>query len=341
VKEKVFLNKRIKFFEKLKSYLKYKKTINFFTLIWLGFFASFYVSCASDVSGKKESTLTTGEVVIYADEAYTQILNDQRFIYQMKYPESNIQFVFTGEDEAMELLLNEKIQIAVVSEEPSPKIKDYFKKKGFALSICPIAKDGIVLLVNKNSPLEKLTKNQLKQLLSGEITSWNELLPDATIDQRLILGFNTRGSGIINYFRKNYLNTNEDFSANCATFDNTFCLLDSVSKQTNILGFIPYNFISDKDDSLTRAIKENFKVISLESLKDSNDFVLPSQSSIADSAYPLVRRVLVINHEGKSGLGTGFVIYMASHKGQRLMLKAGMVPAVMPGRLVRMINKNI
>lgn len=325
----------------MKSYLKYKKALNLFTLIWLSFVVSFYISCSSGVNGKKENTLTTGEVVIYADEAYTQILKDQRFIYQMKYPESDIKFVFTGEDEATELLLNEKIQIAVVSEEPSQKAKDYFKKKGFALSICPIAKDGIVLVVNKNSPLSQLTRAQLTQLLSGKITTWKELVPASTMNEKLILGFNIKGSGIIRYFRKNYLEVSEDFSSNCATFDGTMSMLDSVSKYPNIVGFIPYNFISDKDDSLARAIKQNFKFISLESLKDSSEFVLPSQSSIADSAYPLVRRVLVINHEGKSGLGTGFVIYMASHKGQRLMLKAGMVPAVMPGRLVRMINKNI
>ena len=325
----------------MKSFITYRKFIQLLNVVWLCFLVSFYVSCSSTPTNKKTDTLTTGEVVIYADEAYTQILQDEREIYQIKYPESKIKFVFTGEDDALDMILSEKAKIAVISQEPSKKVLDHFKKKGFALGICPIASDGIVLVVNKNCPLDKLTRKELTQLLSGEITRWDQLVPSSTETNKLVLGFNIKGSGIINYFRKYYLKPNQVFSPNCATFNGSMGMLDSVAKYPNILGFMPYNFISDKDDSLTRAIKEKFKFISLESLKDTSEFVLPSQSSIADSAYPLVRKVFVINHEGKSGLGTGFVIYMASHTGQRLMLKAGMVPAVMPGRLVRMVKQNI
>lgn len=312
-----------------------------FTLLWLCFISVFYVSCSSDSTVKKEETLTTGKTIIYADEAYEKILSDLRFIYEIKYPDSEIEFSFSNEDEVLNLLYNDSAKVVIVSEEPEKKILDHYRKKGFSLAICPLAKDGIVLLVNKNCPLEKLTRQQLMQLVNGQINSWSQLPGADPNAGPLILGFNTKGSGIIKYFRKHYLQSNQAFSPNSKTFNGTQSLLDSISRYANIIGFIPYNYISDKDDSTARQIKEKFKIISLESLKDSSQFVLPSQTSLADSSYPLIRRVLAINHEGKSGLGTGFVIYAASHRGQRLILKSGLVPATMPARQIRLIKKNL
>lgn len=313
-----------------------------YTAVWLAFGLLFNTGCTSEKKDKKDTaTLTTGKVTIVADEAYQPILEDQKLIYQMRYPETDFEMIYTGEDMAYNALIHDSVPLAVISFEPEQKHLDHFKQKGFPLSICPIAYDGIVIAVNKNSPLDSLTKEQLHQLLSGKISQWEQLPDHGSLTGPILLGFNCKGSGIINYFRKNILAEEEQFSPNSGTFKNTLALLDSIRKHDHLIGFIPYNYISDKDDSLTRVIKTDFKIISLESNTDSRHFVLPSQSTLADSAYPLRRRVLVINHEGKSGPGTGFVIFMTSHQGQRAMLKAGLVPATMPGRLIRIIKKSL
>ncbi|HYG52797.1 MAG TPA: substrate-binding domain-containing protein [Flavobacteriales bacterium] len=321
---------------------KYKIIMRSYNMAWAVFVPGlFYLSCSPPAKRTAaNSTLTKGEVTIYADEAYTNILNDQRFVYYMRYDEADITLKFMGEDSAMNALLDDKVKIAVVSQMPSQKNIDYFKSKGDPLVITPIASDAIVLIANKSCPLSSITRNQLTQLLNGTITEWQDLVKSDKAGGKVLLGFDQPGSGIIKYFRKYYLKEGEHFSANSGTFKGTRNLLDSLVNHPNMIGFIPYNFISDKDDTLCQAIKRDFKVISLQSLKDSGQFVLPSQSSIGDSAYPLIRKILVVNHEGKSGLGTGFVIFMASHQGQRLMLKAGLVPAIMPGRAVRFIQQN-
>lgn len=320
--------------------LKYRFVFSSLAVAGMLLLVLFYMGCTSKKEGKKNDTLTTGKTTILADEAYKPILEDQKFLYQIRYPETEFNIIYTSEDSAYESLIQDSASMAVISFEPEAQHQAYFKEKGFALNVCPIAYDGIVLVVNKNCPLQQLTKKQLEQVLTGKISTWEQLLGNTNVKGPVILGFNRKGSGIINYFKKNYLG-GQSFSSSSGTFKNTMALLDSVAVHPNLLGFIPYNYISDKDDSLTRYIKHDFKIISLQSNRDSSQFVLPSQSSLADSAYPLRRRILVVNHEGKSGLGTGFVIFMASHQGQRAMLKAGLVPVTMPGRLIRIIRKNI
>jgi phosphate transport system substrate-binding protein len=48
-----------------------------------------------------------------------------------------------------------------------------------------------------------------------------------------------------------------------------------------------------------------------------------------------VREVYTINRETFTGLGSGFIAFVAGEKGQRIILRAGMVPATMPVRLIQ------
>jgi phosphate transport system substrate-binding protein len=66
--------------------------------------------------------------------------------------------------------------------------------------------------------------------------------------------------------------------------------------------------------------------------------ILPSQSSLADGSYPLRRTVNMVLTEGKSGLGTGFVSFVANHKGQRIILKLGVAPITVPPRNVEIVH---
>jgi phosphate transport system substrate-binding protein len=59
---------------------------------------------------------------------------------------------------------------------------------------------------------------------------------------------------------------------------------------------------------------------------------------VALKQYPLRRQVIIISREARTGLGSGFATFVASDKGQRIILKAGMVPAKMPVRIVEVSN---
>lgn len=319
-----------------------------FSLVWIVFLVSFWYGCNKKIDPKKDDTPTSGEVTIVADEAYRTLLEDFKFLYEIKYSKSELNFIYTSEEKAMECIVSDTVRLAVVSCEPGERELEYFKSKGLNHHLNHVANDAIVLVVHKDFPVNKISLAELKSIFAGEIANLNQLryydgqlFKDPANRPNLVLGIPIQGSGIQRYFAANYVPKGKKFPSNTAAFKGTMNLLDSVMVNRNLLGFIGYNYISDKDDSLAKAIKKNFKILSLESLHDSTQFVLPSQSSIADSAYPLQRKVYILNREGKSGLGTGFVIFVSSHKGQRVMLKAGMVPAIAPGREVRFVKKKV
>lgn len=56
--------------------------------------------------------------------------------------------------------------------------------------------------------------------------------------------------------------------------------------------------------------------------------------------YPLTRDIYIIISDVRDGLPAGFVSFSAGEKGQRIILKAGLYPATVPTRLVR-INQTL
>jgi phosphate transport system substrate-binding protein len=52
----------------------------------------------------------------------------------------------------------------------------------------------------------------------------------------------------------------------------------------------------------------------------------------------LYRTVYIISREARAGLGSGFTAFVAGDKGQRIILKSGLVPATAPIRIVEINN---
>jgi phosphate transport system substrate-binding protein len=73
-------------------------------------------------------------------------------------------------------------------------------------------------------------------------------------------------------------------------------------------------------------------------MSTDNSYYPPDQGSIYLKLYPFVREIYLISRETFKGLGSGFIQWATAEQGQRIVLKAGLVPATMPIRLVQIKN---
>ena len=105
----------------------------------------------------------------------------------------------------------------------------------------------------------------------------------------------------------------------------------------NALGLIGLEWISDKDDSTSNSFLARIKVMSVAG--DSAHFK-PYQAYLALKYYPLARKITILSREARWGLGGGFMAFFASERGQRIVLKAGLVPVTMPLRVVEIDRRS-
>jgi len=123
----------------------------------------------------------------------------------------------------------------------------------------------------------------------------------------------------------------------CYSTNSNPAVIDYVENNPNAIGIISVNWISDPDDSITHEFLGRVKVVAVtqEFFSEGDEFFTPHPGYIADKSYPFIREVYAISRETFTGLGSGFIQFVAGDSGQRIILKMGMLPSIMPIRLIQ------
>lgn len=80
-----------------------------------------------------------------------------------------------GSTTAFPALANGTAQIGMSSRKIKDDERTFCRTKGVYVKEHPICHDMIVVIVNKNSPLTSLTKDQIAKIFTGQIKDWSEI----------------------------------------------------------------------------------------------------------------------------------------------------------------------
>jgi phosphate transport system substrate-binding protein len=285
--------------------------------------------------GKVADTPTTGEITIVADESLKPIVEAEVETFNALHKKANINVIYLPEGDAITAMLKEdSIKLAVVTRRLTADEKKYLMETSKVRAReDDMAASGIALIVNQTNPDTLLTINNLKDLLTGKITTWRQI--GGRSNNGIEIVFDNPNSGLIRQLKDSVAKV-DSLPKNCFAVNDNQAVVDYVSKNKNALGLIGLEWISDRDDSTSNAFLGQIKVVALAG--DSAHFQ-PYQAYLALKYYPLMRTISTINREGRTGLATGFAAFFASERGQRIVLKAGLVPKTMPLRILQVNNK--
>lgn len=292
--------------------------------------ALFLVGCRDrDKSGKLLDTTTSGSIKIAVDESLKPLITAEVDAFQGIYKDAHIEAIYTSESEAIQLMLKDSVRLAIVTRKLTPDeqaVLDKVKIQGRQMTV---AKDGIALILHNDNRDTLFSWSQVQEMMEGRISKWNQINPTSKAEG-IEFVFDHPNSGILRYLRDTLKNM-ASIPSNFFAVESNEAVIDYVSKKKNAVGLIGVAWVSDAEDSTANSFLKSVRVagISLE-----EDPYQPYQAYIAQKQYPLTREVVVISREARSGLGSGFLTFVASDKGQRVVLKAGLVPATMPVRIV-------
>jgi phosphate transport system substrate-binding protein len=293
------------------------------------------VSCSErDKKGQLLDTPTSGTIKIAVDESLKPLLQAEVEGFESTYNLAHIKTDYTSEQKAIQDLLNDSVRVAVVTR----KLYPHEKRKFDSLKIIPtqfvFAREGIALIVHKDNPDSLIQWNQLEDILRGKILQWNQLYPNSKLGDLQIV-FDHPQSGIVRYLTDTLQIKN--LPKNCFASSTNEAVVDYVSKTKNAIGLIGLSWISDSDDPKANKFLNTITVMGIS--KGDEDYLKPYKAYIALRKYPLSREVVMLSREARTGLASGFISYTGSDQGQKIALKAGLVPAKATVRLVE-INRN-
>jgi phosphate transport system substrate-binding protein len=280
------------------------------------------------------NTPTTGIITICSDETFRPVIEAEMDVFKGIYGYSVVNSKFVPESEAFKQLLNDSVELITASRRLTKDETSILNKKKLYPKQTKIATDAIALIVHPSSKDTLITINQIRDILSGKIKRWNQINPSSSADPIKVV-FDNEKSGIVTYMMDSICKGNF-VTSNVYALDFNRDVIEYTASHPGVLGFIGASWISNRDDSLHLSFHKKIKVlaVSQDANPSADSYYKPYQAYMVDNIYPLTRDIYMINAEPRNGLATGFSAFVASDKGQRIILKSGILPAVAPTRVV-------
>ncbi len=282
-----------------------------------------------DKQGRPLDSPTQGFIRIAVDESLRPLLEAEVSVFEALYKRADIETHYLPEAEALDALLNDSARLAVVTRRFTQEEKDYFKTLKITPTELDVALSAVALIVHRNNRDTLISMDQLRGLLQGKIGKWSDL--GGSNNAGIEIVFDNPNSGLIRHLKDSVAKVDALPQGNTFAVENNEGVIDYVSQNENALGLIGLEWISDKDDSLSNSFLKRIRVMGV---SDDSIHFKPYQAYLALKHYPLARRITILSREARAGLGSGFMAFVASERGQRIVLKAGLVPITMPLRVV-------
>jgi phosphate transport system substrate-binding protein len=278
-------------------------------------------------SGKVHTdTPTTGTITMSADDSYKPTVDAEVQVFQSLYQNTAIHVRYEPEDSVFRDLMNDSAKVIVAGRPLTKQEEAYFKDKQLFPEQVKIATDAIAIIVNNDNPDTLFSIDKLKAVFGGDST-WN--LPG---EGKITVVFDHENSVNSRYIREKLMK-GDKFPAYCFALNSNPQVIDYVSKNKRALGIIGVNWVSNDYDSATKGFLNKVKVAWVSTTVGGQHFQ-PYQYYIKTGDYPLCRDIYMIKTEPYMGLGSGFLSFVTSDKGQRIIFHEGILPTTVPTHII-------
>ena len=301
-----------------------KKTAIIPYFIFLSLFAFLFACKKTEGSKENKETILKGSTTILVDETLQPVIEDQIAVFESVYP-AKITLNAKSEKEVLRSLLNDSLSIAILSRKLNAEENKIFEGKKIIPKVTPFATDGIALIANEKIKDTLVALNDIIAFLQGK-------------SQTAIKGlvFDNPNSSTVRYMNE-LAGVSEFPKKGIFSFKTNEEVIKYVSENEGMIGIVGLNWLY-QPSGIMKDIVKKIKVLSVKSTT-GNQYYPPSQNNIAEGTYPLARDLYIINCQGSSGLGMGFASFVAGERGQRIILKSGLLPVRTPSRLIQVRKK--
>jgi phosphate transport system substrate-binding protein len=290
------------------------------------------VSCSNGNRpiGYESDTHGRGFAKILVEESFKPLFDTSIYTFESQYPHANVQAVYLSEGEIIEDFLNNKAKTICISRDFTEKEKSELRKRQVEVRSDKVAQDAITLIVHPENKDTLMTVDQLKRILTGKDSIWPNL------KSRINVVFDQENSANFNYLVN--LVKLKELPINVFAVKSNVEVINYVKNNKSALGVIGLNWISDQDDFDVLDFVKGLTVVSIAKNKNE-EYFKPYASYIYTRDYPLSRDIWLINKAKRSGLHTGFVLFMIGEKGQTIVQKSALLPANAPIRLIQITTE--
>jgi phosphate transport system substrate-binding protein len=284
--------------------------------------------------GDRKETPTKGHATVIVSESVSPLMAAEKSTFEQLYPDARVTLEVAHAREAIARLFNDTIKLVVASRPLNAEERAVAANAKLQFSEYKIAIDAIAVIVNVSNPVERLRTSQLDSILTGKIETWNQA--GGTSSSPIELCFPSRNSGTFETVGEKIIRGGV-FAKPSAVTATSPEMVEFISGHPDAIGMLGLNWLADN--------KEKVKVLELadpdapDSLGTRGKYYRPHQAYVFQGFYPLTREIYFYSRADLYSVGIGFVSFVTSAPGQKIVLNSGLVPATMPVRLVQLTSE--
>ena len=225
--------------------------------------------------------------------------------FKSKNPSTTFDIAAEGSTTGIAAISDGTAQIGMASRRAKPSEVSAASSKGVNMKPTIVAYDGIAVIVNANSPIKALTRKQVEQIFTGEVTDWSAV--GGTPGKISIYTRNT-SSGTYSDFKELAMKK-RDYAGGSQKMAGNEQIASEVGKNPNGIGYVGLAYMK----------AGGVRVVPI-------DGVMPSNATVQGKSYPYARPTFYYTNGEPSGVAKQFVDFTLSNAGQKIVANVGFVP---------------
>jgi len=225
--------------------------------------------------------------------------------FKAQHPGTTFDIAAEGSATGFAALIDKTAAIGMASRPAKPEEIANGKAKGVDMKETTVAYDGIAVIVNTANSIKGLTKKQVEQIFTGEITDWSAV---GGSGGKISVYTRNTSSGTYAEFKELAMKK-RDYAPDSQKLAGNEQIAQEVGKNPNGVGYVGLAY--------TKA--SGIRVVPI-------DGASPSKESVLAKSYPYARPTFFYTNGEPTGVVKEFIDFTVGPEGQKIVEQVGFVP---------------
>lgn len=269
------------------------------------------LSCGKSDAKKEETTENaTSSIIVKGSDTVLPLAQKESEEQAKTNKDVNVTIVGGGTGVGVTALLEGTTDIAMASRDLKTEEKLKLSEAKKEVEVVTIAFDALAVILNPANKVEKLTREQLEKIYTGEIKNWKEVGGE---DAKIIVYSRESSSGTYEFFKEEVMDK-KNYAADVLSMPATGAIVQAVSQTKGAIGYVGLAYLN-----------KEVKTASV-SYDQGKTFVAPSVAAAKDKSYPIARPLFYIFDKVNAAKVKPVVDFVLSEQGQKIVLEVGYIP---------------
>lgn len=292
---------------------------------------------AAGCGGKEpgSTVLTKGTSRIGVDDAVSRVMDRELEAFGQQYSDAHLSLKAGPARSVVADFAADSFRVMALARKLNKEETDALKAAGVPLDEYEVARTAIAVVAHPQAPNGEFRIGQLDSIFSGLVTRW---------PGRQKLSFELAVGGVnastTEIFRKEVLHTGGGYDPTAKAFATDEQVLAYVSKTPGALGIVTVDALQ------ANALPVTVVSVSSPAMRPDSTYApdtpySPAPGFVFLGYYPISAPVYMYSREVDRNLALGFISFVCSAEGQKVIQRNGLVPVTMPVRLVQTTSQPV